>query len=179
MIDHRNNCCMEHKSHQTPDAHNDHTLLLVLLSKTTHTLKYNMEDRKARLAALATKAGRTKKPPSGDEDASQEPAPRVVNFRNYTPADSQLEQGDSEDPPAKRAKQEEKSVLEKALEEAKADVPATKMEEDLSAIAPKKLNWDLKRDIKPKLDKLDKRTQRAIVELLKQRLEQEAATDLD
>jgi coiled-coil domain-containing protein 12 len=137
-----------------------------------------MEDRKARLAALATKAGRTKKPPPSDEDASQETAPRV-NFRNYTPADPQLEQGDSDDPPAKRAKQEEKSVLEKALEEAKADVPATKKEEDLSAIAPKKANWDLKRDIKPKLDKLDKRTQKAIVELLKQRLEQEAATGLD
>lgn len=40
----------------------------------------------------------------------------------------------------------------------------------------KKVNWDLKRDIQHKMDKLEKRTQRAIVQLLRERLEKEAAT---
>lgn len=40
----------------------------------------------------------------------------------------------------------------------------------------KKVNWDLKRDIQHKMDKLEKRTQRAIVQLLRERLEKEAET---
>lgn len=142
-----------------------------------------MTDRKARLAALAAKAGRAKQPQSDDAPVEEESAvaSRSVNFRNYTPADPQLEQAETDDEPsAKRAKQNEKSVLEKALEEAKAETPQTRAEEDLVAIAPKKINWDLKRDIKPKLDKLERRTQKAIVELLRERLEQEAnAADID
>ena len=47
------------------------------------------------------------------------------------------------------------------------------MEETIAA--PKKINWDLKRDIQDKLKKLEKRTQKAIVEMLKERLEKEAA----
>ena len=33
-------------------------------------------------------------------------------------------------------------------------------------VAPKKANWDLKRDIEKKLDKLERRTQRAILEVM-------------
>ena len=33
-------------------------------------------------------------------------------------------------------------------------------------MAPKKANWDLKRDIEKKLDKLERRTQRAILETM-------------
>lgn len=52
----------------------------------------------------------------------------------------------------------------------------------LTATAPKKVNWDLKRDIADKLAKLERRTQKAIVEMLKERLEvqaTEAANDDD
>lgn len=38
----------------------------------------------------------------------------------------------------------------------------------LASVAPKKANWDLKREIGPKLDKLERRTQRAMVQLLQQ-----------
>jgi coiled-coil domain-containing protein 12 len=41
-------------------------------------------------------------------------------------------------------------------------------------MAPKKVNWDLKRDIQGKLDRLERRTQRSLVELLRERLEKEA-----
>ena len=37
----------------------------------------------------------------------------------------------------------------------------------LAAVAPKKPAWDLKRDVAPKLAKLERRTRRAIVELVR------------
>jgi len=37
-------------------------------------------------------------------------------------------------------------------------------------LAPKKINWDLKKQIESKLDKLKRRTQRAVVDLLRERL---------
>ena len=40
-------------------------------------------------------------------------------------------------------------------------------------MAPRKPDWDLKRDINPKLAKLEKRTQKAIAELIRERLKEE------
>lgn len=45
-------------------------------------------------------------------------------------------------------------------------------DEDELNIAPRKVNWDLKRDIEEKLRKLDRRTQRAIVEIIRERMEE-------
>jgi coiled-coil domain-containing protein 12 len=171
-----------------------------------------MEDRKARLQALAAKAGRI---PSGAQDNNSASVSSVtaadpdeaettassqrLTFRNYTPANAKLAaQKEEEDPAPKRIKKrlvsspeknepsEEinnsnsgKSALEQALEEAQAELPNMVVEHDFAAMAPKKINWDLKRDIQPKLDKLEKRTQKAIVELLRARLEKEASEGLD
>lgn len=44
---------------------------------------------------------------------------------------------------------------------------------DLMSLAPRKPDWDLKRDVAPKLEKLERRTQRAIAELIRERLKQE------
>lgn len=41
-----------------------------------------------------------------------------------------------------------------------------KMQDPFVNIAPKKPNWDLRRDVQKKLDKLERRTQKAILELL-------------
>lgn len=50
-------------------------------------------------------------------------------------------------------------------------------QELLASMAPKKANWDLKREIEPRLAKLERRTQRALVEIMleeeQQRLQQE------
>ncbi|CAD6191352.1 unnamed protein product [Caenorhabditis auriculariae] len=43
---------------------------------------------------------------------------------------------------------------------------------DLSMLAPKKIDWDLKRDIEAKLQKLDRKTQRAVAEIIRHRLAQ-------
>lgn len=43
---------------------------------------------------------------------------------------------------------------------------------DLANLAPRKPDWDLKRDIAKKLEKLERRTQRAIAELIRERLKE-------
>ncbi|GMT24431.1 hypothetical protein PFISCL1PPCAC_15728, partial [Pristionchus fissidentatus] len=48
---------------------------------------------------------------------------------------------------------------------------------DLQALAPKKVDWDLKRDVSTKMDKLERRTQAAIAHLIRERLA-EGKTDL-
>lgn len=43
---------------------------------------------------------------------------------------------------------------------------------DISNLAPRKVDWDLKRDISKKLQKLERRTQKAITELIRERLQE-------
>jgi len=40
-------------------------------------------------------------------------------------------------------------------------------------LAPRKPDWDLKRDVAGKLEKLERRTQKAIAELIRDRLKEE------
>lgn len=159
-----------------------------------------MGDRKARLAALAAKAGRakpTEEETGGDNDQTDvvdTTRPQSLSFRNYAPHDDSLEKKNQdegeEESPSKRSRMNDgnpnlssspsSSVLQEALLQAKQELAAssikgkiTKVEETVAT--PKKINWDLKRDIQDKMKKLEKRTQKAIVEMLKERLEKEAA----
>lgn len=43
---------------------------------------------------------------------------------------------------------------------------------DITTLAPRKPDWDLKRDVAKKLEKLERRTQKAIAELIRDRLKQ-------
>ena len=45
--------------------------------------------------------------------------------------------------------------------------------QDISNLAPRKPDWDLKRDVAKKLEKLQRRTQKSIAELTLERLKQE------
>lgn len=49
---------------------------------------------------------------------------------------------------------------------------------DISSLAPRKPDWDLKRDVSKKLEKLERRTQKAIAELIWERLKQGNEDDL-
>lgn len=49
---------------------------------------------------------------------------------------------------------------------------------DISSLAPRKPDWDLKRDVAKKLEKLERRTQKAIAELIWERLKQRNEDDL-
>jgi coiled-coil domain-containing protein 12 len=137
-----------------------------------------MTDRKARLAALAAKAGRSKQQPpvsDGDGDIVVPSVSKQVVFRNYAPQDVALEHdADEEEPDSKRTKVNVKSALEAALEETALETTTT-----ATSLAPKKVNWDLKRDIQEKMDKLERKTHRAIVQLLRERLEREAEEEVE
>lgn len=52
-------------------------------------------------------------------------------------------------------------------------------EKDLLNLAPRKPDWDLKRDVAKKLAKLEKRTQRAIAVLIRERLMETKQEDVD
>ncbi len=164
------------------------------------------EDRKARLAALAARAGRRNVNEvegktvrtENQVNRSEEIEKKEIKFRNYAPKDGSLDKEAMQEPPTKRPKkndvkegnrsvpQEDKSELEKALAEAKVDAAMAAVKEASAGgqsaslnitSAPKKVNWDLKRDIAKKMNRLERRTQKAIVELLRERLEKEAEED--
>ncbi|KAM4705342.1 coiled-coil domain-containing protein 12 [Rhinophrynus dorsalis] len=89
---------------------------------------------------------------------------KELKMRNYTPEDDVLKQ--RQVPQAKPI-----SVEEKVKDQLEAAKPEPIIEEvDLANLAPRKPDWDLKRDVAKKLEKLEKRTQRAIAELIRERL---------
>lgn len=125
------------------------------------------QKRKERLAAI-----RKRKLGSGAQaDRSTEEAEKALKFRSYTPNDDTLKQhvdiatpNDVGDTVESETKNLTKETLAEAAEKQKEEV-------DLFNLAPKKPNWDLKRDVEKKLEKLDRKTQRAIYEIIRQRLE--------
>ncbi|XP_040211165.1 coiled-coil domain-containing protein 12 [Rana temporaria] len=120
--------------------------------------------RKERLLQLRKK--RVREDGGGGEDLPEEKEERhrELKLRNYTPQDEALKE--RQVAPAKPIPVEEK--VKDQLEAAK---PEPIIEEvDLTNLAPRKPDWDLKRDVAKKLEKLEKRTQRAIAELIRERL---------
>ena len=55
------------------------------------------------------------------------------------------------------------------LKEAKNLAPSQSAELTLDSLAPKKPNWDLKRDLEKKSAKLDEQTADAVIELVRER----------
>ncbi|XP_028984477.1 coiled-coil domain-containing protein 12 [Betta splendens] len=127
--------------------------------------------RKERLKALRDKQlyGREQEneEPQKKKAALEEPTEgrhRELKLRNYTPEDEELKE--RQVPKAKPA-----SVEDKVKDQLEAANPEPIIEEvDLANLAPRKPDWDLKRDVAKKLEKLERRTQRAIAELIRDRL---------
>ncbi|KAM9185928.1 coiled-coil domain-containing protein 12 isoform 1-T1 [Dugong dugon] len=138
--------------------------------------------RKERLKALREKTGRKDKEDGepntkqlreeeeeGEKHSPSNPCrlgtyPRELRLRNYVPEDEDLKK--RKVPQAKPV-----AVEEKVKEQLEAAKPEPVIEEvDLANLAPRKPDWDLKRDVAKKLEKLEKRTQRAIAELIRERL---------
>ncbi|MQL72205.1 hypothetical protein Taro_004544 [Colocasia esculenta] len=84
-----------------------------------------------------------------------------MKFRNYVPHDKQL-QGHKLAPP----------VLPKFDDPVAVESVPEKIEDPFVNIAPKKSNWDLRRDVQKKLDKLERRTQKALYQLYVEQDEQ-------
>ncbi|PIN10717.1 hypothetical protein CDL12_02429 [Handroanthus impetiginosus] len=86
------------------------------------------------------------------EGEDQEEANVNMKFRNYLPHDKQLQEGKLAPPVLPKF---EDPVLA-------APPPEDKKEDPFLNIAPKKPNWDLRRDVQKRLDKLERRTQKAM-----------------
>ncbi|XP_053121818.1 coiled-coil domain-containing protein 12 [Hemicordylus capensis] len=130
--------------------------------------------RKERLKALRERTGAARQNKDDGEpevkqlreDSEEEEAAKhtELKLRNYTPEDEDLKTRVV--PQAKPA-----SVEDKVKDQLEAAKPEPIIEEvDLANLAPRKPDWDLKRDVAKKLEKLEKRTQRAIAELIRERL---------
>ncbi|KAL7614949.1 hypothetical protein Lser_V15G04940 [Lactuca serriola] len=105
-----------------------------------------------------------------DENGNDDEANDVnVKFRNYLPHDKQLQEGKLA--PPKLPKFEDPVASEPPIEEEKKD--------PFLNIAPKKPNWDLRRDVQKKLDKLEKRTQKAIFQLMEQQEKEKQLAEED
>lgn len=193
-----------------------------------------MEDRKARLAALAAKAGRkndsvsnrdeddaaiaaTGQPQHRDDnndshpDGNTSPKKRKIHFRNYIPSDPKLssdneatgaiatnviqnQSSNTDSTNIKPTTSTTKSPLQLALEKAKSEIlnaatTTTNQSTDGGGISASgisisniskehlnnhKINADLKKRIQSKLQLLEKRTQKALVSILREKLEHEA-----
>ncbi|OEL23832.1 hypothetical protein BAE44_0015146, partial [Dichanthelium oligosanthes] len=96
------------------------------------------------------------------EDDGELPA---MKFRNYLPHDEQLRGGKLA--PVSLPKFEDPISAETA--------EPPQVENPFGNIAPKNPNWDLKRDVQKRTDKLEKRTQKALAEIaFEQQREKEA-----
>ena len=132
--------------------------------------------RKERLKAM--KRGEIKSlHGDGDVDADQAKSDELMFpkpiFRNYTPKDEALKPGVLPKPKLIEIENE----IQDRLASGKPQ-PLIEKEIDLATLAPQKIDWDLKRDAEKKLRLLEKRTQRAIVELIRERLQQQKNADL-
>ncbi|KAM4027800.1 coiled-coil domain-containing protein 12 [Anomaloglossus baeobatrachus] len=120
--------------------------------------------RKERLRELRKKRLREDGGPDEEETGKEDEKHQELKLRNYTPLDESLKG-------RQIAQAKPVSVEEKVKEQLEAAKPEPIIEEvDLTNLAPRKPDWDLKRDVAKKLEKLEKRTQRAIAELIRERL---------
>lgn len=87
-------------------------------------------------------------------------------FRSYKPQDEGLKE--SVLPDAKPGDIE--TEVKDQLDAAKSKVVIEEL--DITNLAPRKPDWDLKRDVAKKLERLERRTQKAIAELIRDRLKQ-------
>ncbi|XP_020593738.1 coiled-coil domain-containing protein 12 isoform X2 [Phalaenopsis equestris] len=104
-----------------------------------------------------------------DTDEAEENKTPNMKFRNYLPHDKLLQEGKL--PPVDLPKFEDPI--------APVQEPSDKIEDPFLNIAPKKPNWDLRRDVQKKLDKLERRTQKALYELMLEQEKEKAAMELD
>mmetsp|Transcript_31198 Transcript_31198/g.43236 ORF Transcript_31198/g.43236 Transcript_31198/m.43236 type:complete len:134 (+) Transcript_31198:131-532(+) len=116
-------------------------------------------DRMERLKALRAAAELSTQEDSDQQKEEETEVP--VKFRNYLPKDEDLQKVKVD---AAKANEFEEIVLTPAagLDE------AVDGEDAIANLAPKKANWDLKRDASKKLEKLERRTQRAMIELMQE-----------
>jgi coiled-coil domain-containing protein 12 len=97
----------------------------------------------------------------GDDGKNEEEEMRTIKLRNYVPKDIASLEGRAEILPNAIAPEFKFSGKEEEEEEATTTTTTT-------TSLPKKQNWDLKRDVAKKMEKLERQTNRAIAELARE-----------
>lgn len=126
------------------------------------SLAENAQARKTRLLTL-----RKRRAGEMAEDETENAEPLIKN-RNFDPETRTLKKRGDED--VEMEDTVERNVEGLAEQIIKEDAEKRAQELDLFNIAPKRANWDLKREMAKKLAKLDRKTQEAIHTLIRQRL---------
>ncbi|XP_068209515.1 coiled-coil domain-containing protein 12-like [Palaemon carinicauda] len=138
------------------------------------TLEDEAVKRRQRLNALKKRRNKDNGPEPGDSQEKKEgqeeedeslPSTQVL-FRNYKPKSDNLEGAvmpSVEPADVEDLVRDQIEDGEKAKEEVQVEI---------SNLAPKKITFDLKRGIQSQLDKLERRTDKAIAELIRQRLKE-------
>ena len=120
--------------------------------------------RKERLLAMKNRTKTSGEDPPAKKLAQGEMLPKPV-FRSYKPSDETLKE-------AVLPKAQPIDVVDIVKDQLEASKPEPVVEEiELTTLAPRKPDWDLKRDVAKKMEKLERRTQRAIAELIRDRLD--------
>ncbi|CAL1528363.1 unnamed protein product [Lymnaea stagnalis] len=136
---------------------------LLLKMAAVGTLNDEALKRKDRLKAMREKHTVLNENNTEADPVEKEKLPKPT-FRSYKPESQSLKEQTKE--AVKPA--DVKESIKDQLEAGKTDHVVTEV--DLSNLAPRKPDWDLKRDVSKKIEKLEKRTQRAIAELIRERL---------
>ncbi|KAL9242215.1 hypothetical protein vseg_016236 [Gypsophila vaccaria] len=128
------------------------------------SLEQAAAERRERLRAL--KAARELIETPDDDSAANADDTNAENnlnlkFRNYLPHDKELQEGKLAAP-----------ELPKFEDPVATAPPPEQTEDPFLNIAPKKPNWDLRRDVQKKLDKLERRTQKALYKLMEEQEKQ-------
>ena len=140
--------------------------------------RYKLLDCKT-IQALRAKSdlAKTSSVATEGNEAGKETEP-AIRFKNYKPYDSSLvvkvvekssEIVENNDAPVE-SKKEETDIIKREL--------AQYNEEELN-IVPKKANWDLKSQIEGRMNKLKRKTQRAIVDILREKLAEKSDDEDD
>lgn len=108
--------------------------------------------------------------PAAEEKAAAQ-APTGNASRKEQKQQEQEQEAKQQTQKKKRQQEEEEDAIQRELRRHTAE---NGNGETLN-VAPRKPNWDLKRDVSKKVEKLNRLTQKAIVELLREKLAQEAA----
>ncbi|KAG1789427.1 mRNA splicing factor [Suillus plorans] len=123
------------------------------------SLQEASDARKARLIALRNRKEGISTVPNGDS---------VLLSRNYDPETRTLKKHSKNDVlTTDTVEKDIEGVAEKILAE---DERQRAQELDVFNIAPKRPNWDLKREMEKKVAKLERKTQEAVHTLIRQRL---------
>ncbi|KAL5111168.1 Activin receptor type-2A [Taenia crassiceps] len=139
---------------------------------TVGSLRSEALRRKERLINLRRQAQKMDPYTTGRTLGREEELPKPI-FRNYKPISGELKAGQLPEGPMIDLDAHVAEQLEAAKAQSVVD------EVNLFNLAPRKPDWDLKRGVEKKLKKLERRTQRVIAELIRERLresENSAAT---